>query len=52
MAGFDVSYAFGKLTIGSIVVPNNAMKFQEDGPLDLLLTSSAARTARSSTESC
>lgn len=31
MAGFDVSYAFGKLTIGSIVVPNNAMKFQEDG---------------------
>jgi|DEB19_MinimDraft_3_1074340.scaffolds.fasta_scaffold06351_2 hypothetical protein len=36
MAGFDVSYAFGKLTIGSIVVPNNAMKFQEDGPLDLL----------------
>lgn len=35
MAGFVVSYAFGKLTIGSVVIPNYAMKFQEDGAMDL-----------------
>lgn len=36
MAGFTVSYAFGKLVIGSVTIPNNAMKFQGEGPLDLL----------------
>lgn len=35
MAGFVVSYTFGKLVIGSVTVPNSAMKFQESGAMDL-----------------
>lgn len=35
MGGFDVSYSFGKLVIGSVTVPNSAMKLQERGAMDL-----------------
>ena len=35
MAGFDVSYSFGKIVVASVTFPNAAMKFQGEGPMDL-----------------
>lgn len=35
MAGFDTSYAFGKIVVASTTFPNAAMKFQGEGPMDL-----------------
>ena len=34
MAGFHVSYAGGKLVIGSLTIPNPAIKFVDEGPLE------------------
>ena len=35
MAGFALDYTFGKLTIGSVILPNAVMKLQEHGAMDL-----------------